>query len=120
MGKLFASIAVNDCDTDDSYIVLDILQDHMQDDRFQAYFASLDIETNDAWTLFKLLDNDETGHIDIEEFVEGCLQLKGTAKAIHVAKLSHDNKMLTLALEDFMGNVENRLDALVGEFARIE
>merc|ERR1719424_2083346 len=50
-------------------ITLTDFENKLQDDRAKAWFKMLDLEVNDAWTLFKLLDVDGGGLIDIEEFV---------------------------------------------------
>lgn len=55
----------------------------------RAYLAALEIEAVDAWTLFKLLDIDKDGIIQMDEFVTGCLQLKGVAKNVEIADLSY-------------------------------
>mmetsp|Transcript_43643 Transcript_43643/g.98469 ORF Transcript_43643/g.98469 Transcript_43643/m.98469 type:complete len:729 (+) Transcript_43643:140-2326(+) len=86
-----------------------------QDERSLAYLWSLGINSNDVWTLFKLLDDDGSGTVDREEFIEGCMKLKGEAKAVHMAKLGYDVQKLTTSLADFMGYVEETLEDLVAE-----
>lgn len=108
--ELFAEIARSStCQEDTAYISLRNLERGLKDDRLQAYLAALDIGSTDAWTLFKLLDTTKSGRINYDEFIEGCMQLKGNAKAVHIAKLSHDNKMLSDLLEDFMCAVDDQL-----------
>ena len=41
-----------------------------------------------------LLDSDQRGVIDLDEFVSGCLQLHGPAKSLQLAKMSYENKRL--------------------------
>merc|ERR1711920_866928 len=83
---LFKSI-----DSDESgFITLNELEEVLSEPFANAYLESLGISTKDAWTLVKLLDHDKTGNIDIEEFVDGCMDLRGGAKAIHVATLAYD------------------------------
>eukprot|EP00434_Breviolum_minutum_P029441 symbB.v1.2.026033.t1/scaffold2572.1/size76036/3 len=48
----------------------------------KSFFQSLDVETSDAWTLFKLMDTSGNGDLDASEFVEGCMRLKGPARSI--------------------------------------
>merc|ERR1712060_1456 len=74
-------------DNEDS-ITLDTFAKHMSDKRMQAYFQSLDIKVSDAWTLFKLLDKSHDHAIDLDQFIEGCLQLKGPATAIDLKSLA--------------------------------
>merc|ERR1711979_71197 len=55
----------------------------------RAYLGSLGVEPTDAWTLFKLIDSDKTGVIDLEQFVSGCMDLRGGAKAAHLAAMAY-------------------------------
>lgn len=45
---------------------------------------SLGISTDDVWSLFLLIDADDNGVIDLDEFVSGCMQLHGPAKSLQV------------------------------------
>lgn len=52
-----------------------------------VFFAMLGLDSSDAKTLFQLLDQDEEDEeVKIEEFVHGCLRLKGYAKSIDLAQ----------------------------------
>lgn len=84
---------------------------HIKDPRVQAYFALLDLDSSDAFTLFKLLDSDGSNVVDAEEFVEGCLRLKGGARSIDLAKLSNDNRRLGQKVNQFMETVDKRFAA---------
>ncbi len=48
----------------------------------------IDIPIEDLRMLFSLLDADESGDINIEEFRKGCLQLQGNAKSREMIKLA--------------------------------
>eukprot|EP00929_Paragymnodinium_shiwhaense_P029433 TRINITY_DN16866_c0_g4_i1.p1 TRINITY_DN16866_c0_g4~~TRINITY_DN16866_c0_g4_i1.p1 ORF type:complete len:701 (+),score=195.02 TRINITY_DN16866_c0_g4_i1:120-2222(+) len=103
--SLFGSI-----DTDGSNeITLSEMRAHLDGEKARALFSSLDLEISDVWELFKLLDNDGTATIELEEFILGCLRLKGTAKALDVAKLSYDNKIFRKRVFKFMASVEKEL-----------
>merc|ERR1711920_38806 len=70
--------------------------DHVQDERVVAYFATLDLQASDAITLFELLDSqthDERG-IAIDDFVHGCLRLKGPAKSADMAAMMAECKVI--------------------------
>eukprot|EP00929_Paragymnodinium_shiwhaense_P034654 TRINITY_DN1881_c1_g1_i1.p1 TRINITY_DN1881_c1_g1~~TRINITY_DN1881_c1_g1_i1.p1 ORF type:complete len:601 (+),score=88.67 TRINITY_DN1881_c1_g1_i1:49-1851(+) len=71
---------------------LEAFEAHMHVKSVREYFALLELDSSDAWMLFKLLDVDGSGIIDVEEFVEGCLRLKGAARSIDLAKLSMEYK----------------------------
>eukprot|EP00931_Biecheleriopsis_adriatica_P022197 TRINITY_DN14331_c0_g2_i1.p1 TRINITY_DN14331_c0_g2~~TRINITY_DN14331_c0_g2_i1.p1 ORF type:complete len:600 (+),score=90.10 TRINITY_DN14331_c0_g2_i1:92-1891(+) len=72
-------------------ITLDELESALSDENFCAYLESIEISTSDAWTLFKLIDSDKSGNLDLEEFVAGCMSLRGPASAMQVAKMNVDN-----------------------------
>merc|ERR1712157_356755 len=55
---------------------------HLEDNRVKAYFQTLDLDIRKAHTLFKLLDRNGSGGVGIEEFLDGCLRLRGEAKSL--------------------------------------
>merc|ERR1719336_1196847 len=71
-------------------ITLREFQHAMKLPKIQAFLAALDLGTSDAWNLFKLMDMDGTNMIETNEFVSGCLRLKGSARSIDMARLMHD------------------------------
>merc|ERR1711920_192601 len=70
------TVFANITDDDEDRITLDTFERHMNEKRMQDYFQSLDIKVADAWTLFKLIDESNDHVIDLDQFIEGCLQLK--------------------------------------------
>lgn len=80
-----------------------------------SFMESMGISTNDVWTLFMLLDSDMTGLLDIDEFVNGCMQLRGPAKSLQVAKMSYENKLTRSAIRDVgkeLASVRARLEQI--------
>ena len=49
------------------------------DERVHAHLRTLEIDVSQARALFSLFDVDESGEVAIEEFVEGCMQVRGGA-----------------------------------------
>lgn len=96
-----------------NYITYQELMSHLSDDKARALFAALDIEAEDVWELFKLLDEDESHLIDIQEFSMGCLRLKGNAKAVDLAKFAYDQKQMKQKLYQWMIKMEEALDEFV-------
>eukprot|EP00927_Polykrikos_kofoidii_P001402 TRINITY_DN10522_c0_g1_i1.p1 TRINITY_DN10522_c0_g1~~TRINITY_DN10522_c0_g1_i1.p1 ORF type:complete len:713 (+),score=133.69 TRINITY_DN10522_c0_g1_i1:63-2201(+) len=88
-------------------------EQHINDERISSFFVLLDIDASDAWSLFKLLDDDGSGSIDVEEFVDGCLRLQGQARSIDLAKVRHENKFMMKRLAVQI----NRTDAMLRRFA---
>merc|ERR1719506_316372 len=60
---------------------------HLENVQMKSYFKSVDLDISEAKNLFRLLDVDDSGSIQAEDFVMGCLRLRGSAKAIDLATL---------------------------------
>merc|ERR1711953_1521249 len=71
--KLFATIDEDDSGT----INISEFEKLVSDEMTRAYFRALELDTSDAWTLFKLIDAGGGGKIDIDEFIGGCEALRG-------------------------------------------
>merc|ERR1712100_429475 len=65
-------------------------QTHMDKKDVRNSFSALDIGASDARTLFTLLDVDGTNAIDIDEFVNGLIKVKGDARSIDMITLMHN------------------------------
>eukprot|EP00928_Gymnodinium_smaydae_P046035 TRINITY_DN30635_c0_g1_i1.p1 TRINITY_DN30635_c0_g1~~TRINITY_DN30635_c0_g1_i1.p1 ORF type:complete len:461 (+),score=57.18 TRINITY_DN30635_c0_g1_i1:66-1448(+) len=90
---------------------LEEFQTHLSEVKMEALLRSLDIEVRDALTLFELFDTDGTGYIDLEEFVTGCITLRGGAKAVHMEKISSSNRNLHAKL----AHVDEKVDKVMGQ-----
>mmetsp|Transcript_111913 Transcript_111913/g.289173 ORF Transcript_111913/g.289173 Transcript_111913/m.289173 type:complete len:247 (+) Transcript_111913:2-742(+) len=100
-------------DTDGSGgLTIQEFRQHLGDDSIVAYFESLELDVTDVWTLFKLLDTDEGNVIDLDEFVTGCMRLKGPAKCMDVAGMNQEHKWMSKKLARFMRRTEMRLQEL--------
>ncbi|CAE7399939.1 CACNA1G, partial [Symbiodinium sp. CCMP2456] len=73
------------------------------------YFGSLGINASEARGLFGLLDADESGSVSLQEFMQGCLRLRGQAKAIDMATLMYQNKRIVFWLQDRLERLEGSL-----------
>lgn len=51
------------------------------------FFKGIDVDPSYASTLFKIMDLDESGEINAEEFLSSCIKLRGPAKALDTAVL---------------------------------
>merc|ERR1711939_707426 len=78
---MFESITASGSDT----ITIKEFQDHLSSDIAKGFLVLLDIDETDAWMLFNMIDTDGSHSIDAEEFVDGCMRLKGPVKAIDFA-----------------------------------
>merc|ERR1712151_182601 len=57
---------------------------------FETYFKVIDLDPSEARGLFDLLDTDGDDEVEAQDFVMGCLRLRGPARAIDLATLTHD------------------------------
>ncbi|CAJ1358262.1 unnamed protein product, partial [Effrenium voratum] len=90
----------NAIDTDNStFVNYEELKAAMESERLASFLESMEIETHDVLNLFRIIDADENGLIDLNEFVSGCMQLHGPAKSIQMAQMSHENKLTRRALK---------------------
>jgi len=97
----------NVLDTDSSgSISLDEFESHLNNDQTKTYLDSLGLSTDDAKMLFKLIDVDRTQSIDVEEFMMGCLRLRGTAKSIDVATMMGNQRALGRRIREIADSVK--------------
>merc|ERR1712032_81466 len=106
-----------DMDIDDrGEITLERFEDAVQDENMHAYLTFMGLDINEVRTLFFLLDRDQTGCIDIEEFLVGCLRLKGEARGLDMAKLLYEVEFLVHVVEGMSGQALSLVER--GEKAR--
>eukprot|EP00930_Biecheleria_cincta_P038029 TRINITY_DN26127_c0_g1_i2.p1 TRINITY_DN26127_c0_g1~~TRINITY_DN26127_c0_g1_i2.p1 ORF type:complete len:541 (-),score=74.68 TRINITY_DN26127_c0_g1_i2:63-1661(-) len=89
-------------DSADGKCTLEEFASHLTDEATEGLLRTLEIEARDAIALFELLDVHGTGEIDLEEFITGCITLRGGAKAVHMEKVV-----------DTLKSIEMRLNALL-------
>jgi len=66
---------------------------------------SLGISTDNVSLLFRLIDRDHNDTLDLEEFVVGCMQLRGNAKGLQLAKMDLDNRIMRHRVKDLREDV---------------
>lgn len=72
---------------DGDLIGLEEFSAKLQAPEMQEYFKAIDLDPMEAWVLFDLLDEDGTGMLTSENVINGCLRLRGSAKAIDLSRL---------------------------------
>lgn len=80
----------------------------MEDPWFKKFLEGIGCQRQEAgMTLFqRLFDGDGNGKVDLDEFVEGCLQLKNPAKAFDVAAMKVDITRMGKVLDEIQGAQE--------------
>eukprot|EP00930_Biecheleria_cincta_P015297 TRINITY_DN12805_c0_g1_i2.p1 TRINITY_DN12805_c0_g1~~TRINITY_DN12805_c0_g1_i2.p1 ORF type:complete len:604 (-),score=90.82 TRINITY_DN12805_c0_g1_i2:30-1790(-) len=106
IAQLFKSI-----DQDGSgEITLIEFEEHFNDEGTRVIFDALELGAMDAWTLFCSLDTDGNHRIGIDEFIDSCNQLRGTARSVDLFAV----KKLALKLQEDVQNVAAAQEDLVG------
>merc|ERR1711972_77013 len=82
---------------------------HLENQKVRAYFQTLDLDVSQAHVLFELLDADGSNSVTIDEFLDGCMRLKGQAKSIDLNMLLYMNKKVFDQLSIFMRCYEQQL-----------
>mmetsp|Transcript_13505 Transcript_13505/g.38700 ORF Transcript_13505/g.38700 Transcript_13505/m.38700 type:complete len:112 (+) Transcript_13505:2-337(+) len=67
--------------------------------------------------MFRLIDLDEDGKVSAQEFVTGCMCLKGGAKTMDVAALLREVHKLSRAMDKSVAGLNARLDKMCTSFA---
>ncbi|CAE7623527.1 CACNA1B [Symbiodinium sp. CCMP2592] len=88
--KLFAEMDRN-CDGTVSYKEF---KHCLEDERVKTLFEALELGAGDAKQLFKILDVNKDDSVGIDEFLEGCTQVRGNARAIDLFTLSTQTNKL--------------------------
>jgi len=57
-------------------------RNHLQNPTVRAYFNGIGLDVSQAHALFELLDTDGNDSVTIDEFLDGCMRLKGEAKSV--------------------------------------
>lgn len=102
--KLFNSIDVH-CS---GAITLVDLEQALANIQIRGFLESLEIDAADPWEIFSLLDSTGNHAVNLEDFVCGCLRLRGQATSLELAKLVRQvdwvSSTLAAHIEGFQGS----------------
>eukprot|EP00913_Durusdinium_trenchii_P008737 g8205.t1 len=79
----------------------------MKDPSLHAIFDALEISAGDAWALFTQLDRDGDAEVNVDEFLEGCMLLKGPARSIDVIGIKRDLMRLQDRMDTYVNDVSD-------------
>merc|ERR1712187_913533 len=88
------------------------LVEHLASSEFYAYLKTLDVTVSDAQGVFKLLDVNGTGEVNIDEFVLSLMRFQGSARAVDVATLLYEGKRNEARWNAYMDYIEEQFDVL--------
>mmetsp|Transcript_55225 Transcript_55225/g.128837 ORF Transcript_55225/g.128837 Transcript_55225/m.128837 type:complete len:645 (-) Transcript_55225:179-2113(-) len=104
---------------DRDVITFELFEEKINEPAVRDYFSSIGLDVWDAWSFFKLLDLDQGGAVEIDEFLMGCLRLRGHARAVDVGKIIHDQTWLIRNQSHFQTYVELQLKQMQDLLGRL-
>merc|ERR1712019_45860 len=88
------------------------LVEHLSSSEFYAYLKTLDVTVSDAQGVFKLLDVNGVGEVNIDEFVLSLMRFQGSARAVDVATLLYEGKRNEARWNAYMDYIEEQFDVV--------
>merc|ERR1712032_721607 len=88
------------------------LQCVLMDENLKKYLEALDVTADDTFMLFKLLDKDNSDAINIDEFCDGCMRLRGEAKSFDIHILVYQVRQFLSKWSGFTVYVEERFSGM--------
>merc|ERR1712008_538241 len=85
---------------------------HLQDPEARAAFQRLHLDTDHVEKLFLLMDTDTSDGLTLQEFMTGCLRLRGAASSVHLEFLHQDFKFAIHTLADMMLILQSQTEIL--------
>eukprot|EP00927_Polykrikos_kofoidii_P084329 TRINITY_DN8850_c0_g2_i1.p1 TRINITY_DN8850_c0_g2~~TRINITY_DN8850_c0_g2_i1.p1 ORF type:complete len:768 (+),score=103.33 TRINITY_DN8850_c0_g2_i1:77-2305(+) len=76
------------------------------------YLREIDVDPSEASFLFEILDINDSGHIDCDEFLSGCVRLKGPAKALDLLVFVRETRCMFIRMLSERKNIEARLQRI--------
>merc|ERR1711976_331555 len=97
-------------------------QGYFRDEKIKAYFMALELDMTSAHKIFDLLDHDQSGELELVEFVEGCIQLRGNAKMVDISILQEGAKELSDNVDSvhtLIRSVEDTINSMAKQVSAI-
>lgn len=95
-----------------SVVSLKQLKEALQSQKLASFMHSMDISTQDVWTLFMVIDANGDGQVTLDEFVFGCMQLQGPAKGLQMARMSYENTMMREEIKRLQSDFRSMKDTM--------
>jgi len=96
-------------------MTLEELMVKLEDPWVKAYFSGLDVDPNEAKIIFTLMDADHNGTVVIDEFVDGIMKLRGTAKAVDIMAMLFDQAIFAVKFNKLCSYLEDQMRELRDE-----
>merc|ERR1719362_801312 len=84
----------------------------MEDVKIKAKFQALDLHVSLTREFFDMLDGDGDGVVDIDEFIEGCVRLRGGARSVDVVMVLFHCERLCKQVKSLQRKSHEQMDML--------
>merc|ERR1712136_92468 len=98
-------------------ISLEEFENHLNSSEVRLMLQFMGLETCDALSLFRILDVDESGLLEIDEFVVGFMRLKGKVNMIDIHCTLHEMYRCVKATNQFLSEKLHNLEQDVADIA---
>merc|ERR1712113_1077140 len=85
---------------------------YLKNKDIKAYLASQQLDTYDARQLFNILEREEDQEVGIEDFIMGCMRLKGVAKSVDVVALLQESRKQNRRVREKMTSIQEQLHSI--------
>merc|ERR1712228_451889 len=87
-------------------VTWDEFSTQLDNPKLERFLKVVDLDVQEAWDLFHLIDIEGNGEISIDDFANGCVRVTGSAKAIDLVTFMHQWKVTTAQSCDFFQGLE--------------
>lgn len=94
----------------DEEVTFELFKEVLKAPAMVEYFKQINVEVKEARWLFDLIDMDASGSLDSKEIVDGCLSLRGPARALELAILMKDFATMQRTLQEFQISIMEKLN----------
>lgn len=102
----------NNLDLDDSGMISwNQIESQLETTEIQEYFKAIDVDVSEAQALFKLLDLNDSGVISADDFLNGCIRIRGPARALETMLLLRE----TMRLADRQVAYASRMEQMLAD-----
>mmetsp|Transcript_61313 Transcript_61313/g.145994 ORF Transcript_61313/g.145994 Transcript_61313/m.145994 type:complete len:750 (-) Transcript_61313:46-2295(-) len=104
----------HEIDTDKSgYITVQEFAACLETPGGRAFFEVMGLSTVEAYDLFRLIDDDASETVDIEEFCQGCLRVMGEAKNFDIQLIIAENRQVLEKWMSFVHSFDTTIKPLI-------
>lgn len=93
---------------------------YIQDEKIKAYFMALELDMNSVVKIFELLDTAYTGELDLLQFVEGCIQLRGNAKMVDMTIMKRDYHAMLDEIVDKLDDLSTEVEKIANPMMSLQ